>query len=99
MQKFCQTEGLFVQCILLILEDIQFETKKNSSPLYLPNSHRSRLTGTTLRATWSLNPVLTMTFLEMCRWLTLRLFFTTAYGCQISKFLTSYNVTIFLPDK
>ena len=28
MQKFCQTEGLFVQCILLILKDIQFEKKK-----------------------------------------------------------------------
>jgi hypothetical protein len=28
MQKLCQHDGLFLQCILLILKDIPFETKQ-----------------------------------------------------------------------
>lgn len=44
MQKFCQTEGLLAQCILLILKDIPFETKKLFTTVVTSITFRLNLT-------------------------------------------------------
>jgi hypothetical protein len=43
MQKFCLTKGLFAQCILLILKDIQFETKKLFTTIFTSINFRLSL--------------------------------------------------------